>query len=85
VAAKGRPDLHQLEGGLQLLHQHVGFDGPLGKAKMPFERAQEVVPESGLLGGLDLGQVEDKGSAALLQGAVIVDHVQSQVDNGGRE
>ena len=59
VAAEGGADLHQLEARLDLLDQHVDLDRARRQAEVLLERGEEVVPERGLLGRLDLRQVED--------------------------
>jgi hypothetical protein len=44
-----------------------------------------TVPECCLLGGLDLGQVEDDRAALAAQRLVVVDHVKHGVDDRGGE
>jgi hypothetical protein len=85
VAAECGADLHQLEAGLELLHQDVGLDRAVLETELDLKRRQNVVPQGRLLGGLDLGQVEDDRGAGLPQPLVVVDHVEHYVDDGGRK
>ena len=59
VAAQGGTDLHQLEGRFDLLDEDIGLDRAYRQPEVLLKRREQVVPERGLLGGLDLRQVED--------------------------
>ena len=48
---------------------------------MRLQRGKNVIPQRGLLGGLDLRQVEDHGAAFAPQRPVVVDHVESGIDD----
>ena len=78
-------DLHQLEGGFELLHEHVGLDARLGETDMTLERQEDVVPERGLLGRLDLGHVEDQRASLGPQHLVVVHDVERCVHDRSRE
>ncbi len=84
VPAQRRPDLHQLERRLQLLHQDIGLDRRGRQAQVPLQRVEHLAPQGGLLGGLDLGQVQDDGPALGPQRRVVEHHVRDEVrDRGG--
>ena len=59
MAAQGGTDLHQLEGRFDLLDEDVDLDRAYRQPEVLLKRREQVVPQRGLLGGLDLRQVED--------------------------
>ena len=85
AAAECRPDLHQLVAGFELLDQHVRLDRPRRQTDVLLQCGEDLVPECGLLGGLDLGQVEDDRAALAAQRLVVVDHVERGIDDRGGE
>ena len=54
----------------------------VGQAQMLFERGQDVVPQRGFFGGLNLGQIQDHRGPDLAQGPLIVNDVEHGVDDG---
>src|SRR5262249_58961537 len=81
VFAEGGADLHQLEAGFDLFDEHVHLDGTVGKAQVLFERRQDVVPQGGFFGGLDLGQVQNHRGAGFAQAPVGIDDVERRIDD----
>jgi len=74
-------DLHQLEAGLELLDEHIRPDARRRESEMRFERREDVVPERGLLGRLDLGQVEHQRAALGPQRRLVVHDVDRGIDD----
>ena len=68
-----------------MLHEHVRLDARVREAHLTFEREEDVVPERGLLGGLDLGQVEDQRASLCPQDLVVVHDVERRVHDRRRE
>ena len=85
VAAERGADFHQLEAGLDLLDEHVDLDGAGGKAQMRLERGHHVIPERGLLGGLNLRQIEHDRRPGAAELPMVVHDVQRHVHDGRRE
>ncbi len=85
VRAQRRPNLHQLERGLELLHQDVGLDRPGDQSEVRLQRVQHSSPQRRLLGRLDLGQVEHDGPSFRAEDGLVAHHVQHEVDDRRRE
>jgi hypothetical protein len=78
-------DLHELEARLHLLDQHVDLDRPDVEPEVPLQGRQDVVPERGFLGRLDLRQIEDDRTPRAEQPLVVVRHVEAGIDDRSRE
>ena len=78
-------NLHQLEARFDLLDEDVGLDRAAREAEVQLERRQDLVPQRGFGGGLDLRQVEDERRADAAHPLLVVDDVERDVGDGGRE
>src|SRR5262245_5597666 len=85
MSAESGADLHQLKARLDLLDEHVCLDRTGGKAEVPLERAENVVPERRLLRGLDFRQIQHQRRSHFAKRPMVVDDEQGGVDDRGRE
>src|SRR5262249_50800711 len=85
VGGEGGPNLHQLEAGLDLLDEDVDLDGADRDAQLLLQHGQNVVPQGGLFGRLDLRQVQHHRRSVASQLQVVVHDVEDRVDDGGGE
>ena len=83
--AERRADLHQLKSRLDLLDEHVGLDRPGGEPEMLLERRQNVVPQCGLFGRLDLRQIQDERRPSAAQPAWLLTMYERRIDDRRRE
>jgi len=82
---EGGADLHELERGLELLDEHVHPDRSDRQAEVPLERVEQIVPERGLFGRLDLREIEDDAAPLFTQPRMIADDVEREIDDGRAE
>jgi hypothetical protein len=79
------PNLHQLKARLELLDEHVSLDRADRHIEVPFERGDDVMPQRGFLGSLNLGQVEHQRRPTRPQSLLVVGDVAGEIDDGSGE
>ena len=81
MGAERRADLHQLKTCLELLDQDIHLDCADGEAQVLLQRGQDLVPDRGLLGGLDFRHVQRQRRRGLAERVVVVDDEEHGVDD----
>ena len=75
-------DFLHLEGGWKRLDENGASDGAVGHADVGLGKVEDVVPETGLLVVLHLGQVKVRAVAAGDELLCVVEEVEREIEDG---